>query len=189
MIIGITGKIGSGKTTVSKIYEKLGAIVIEADKLGHELLEKKEIIEKIKNTIGKDVVKKGKIDRKKLSDKLFNNRQLLFNYNKWIQPLMESGLKRIIEKNRNKTVVVDAAILYRWRINFDYIIMVKVPEDIITERLKEKGLSEEEIKNKMSAQWNEEQIQRIADFIIDNDGTLEDLERVATNVWYEIHQD
>ncbi len=188
MVIGITGRIGSGKTTVAKIYEKLGAVVIDADKIGHKLLEKSEIIEKIKNTVGEDVIVDGKVDRARLSKKLFSNRKLLFNYNKWIQPLMESEIKKIIEENRNKTVVVDAAILYRWRLDLDYVIMVRAPEDMIIERLKSKGLSPEEIKKKMEAQWNEEQIQRIADFIIDNDGTLEDLERIATNVWYEIHQ-
>ena len=100
MIVGLTGGIASGKSTVSNLFRKYGIEIVDADKVAKEVSEKKESIEKISNIFGKDILDSdGKIVREKLREKAFKNRELLQELNKIIHPQVMEYFKRKKEEN------------------------------------------------------------------------------------------
>ena len=130
MKLGITGVFGSGKTTVAKLIAKHGYKHINADEVGHKLLNKKSIKEKIIKKFGKKILTNNRIDRAKLKDIVFNNHNELVKLNKIIHPLIIKQIKSIIKNSKNKKIIVDGALLIEAKCStiFDKLIVVKINE-------------------------------------------------------------
>lgn len=141
LIIGITGKIGSGKTTVCKIFQKLGANYIDADKITHNLyIPEQKGWEKIKKYFGEKFLdqKTLKINRKKLRELVFNKPQKLMLINQIIHPLVFEKIQEEIKKIKNEFVIIEAILFSKKYLGklVDKIILIKCPEEIILKRNK-----------------------------------------------------
>ena len=189
MIIGITGNIGAGKTTVAKIFEGFGAEVIDADRLGWEFLKKgtMEYKEIVKN-FGKSFLNPdGSIDRKKLAKIIFSapkNRETL---NRIVHPGIVKEIKKRIKKSK-RVIVIDAALLLDWDIPTDRIIVVTAPERIKIERLRKEGYTEKEALLRMRSQKSEKELIKRADYVIENTGSIEELKNKCRRIWNSIYK-
>ncbi|NUU99371.1 MULTISPECIES: dephospho-CoA kinase [unclassified Marinitoga] len=170
-IIGITGYAGSGKSTVARVLRDLGYIVLNLDKIGHEVLKDKEVKEMLKKNFGENVFENGEIDRKKLAKKVFEDKNKLKILNSITHPKIKVQVEEIIKKLNAKKIFIDGALIKEIGLDkiCDYIIFVESTEKNRLERLtKLRGISVEKAKNIMLAQKD---IKYKYDFkIINNNG-------------------
>ena len=195
LIVGLTGGIASGKTAVSKILSEEGAYIIDADQIARELVQPdtptwRELI----NVFGKKILDQdGSIHRKKLAAIVFSNPQQRNLLNHIMQPRikeeMDRRVKRIGQKDPKAMVVIDAALLVELgeHQEMDKLIVVTSTEEQQIERLKEReGASEEEARRILASQMSLEGKLKVADFVIRNDGSLEETRRMAKEVFQEL---
>ncbi len=174
-IVGLTGGIGTGKTTVSEIFKKLGIPVynsdIEAKKLMHT---DKELIKKISNLFGKDIYKDNLLDRKKLAAEVFSNKEKLNRLNAIVHPAVKQDFELWALRQNSLYQIKESAILFESGIykNVDKIITVTAPLNLRIKRLiKRDNTSQEEIKKRINNQLDEKLKTDNSDFIIDNNTT------------------
>jgi dephospho-CoA kinase len=165
MIIGITGNFGSGKTTVANMLKKLGYSVIDADKIGHDIL-KKEVKKQVLKVFGKDILKKNQIDRKKLGKIVFNDKSKLKKLNKITHPIIIKKINKKIKSIKNKKIAIDAAVLIeaKWYKICDKVIVVKISRENQLKRAKNKEYAKAIIKSQLP----QNKKLKYADFVIDN---------------------
>lgn len=193
MIVGLTGGIASGKSTVSNLFRKYGIEIVDADKVAKELSEKKESIEKISNIFGKDILDSdGKIIREKLREKAFKNRELLQELNKIIHPQVMEYFKRKKEENsKDEILIFDIPLLYEAKMEYlcDKIIVVGVDVQKQIRRVVARDGSSEELAKKIifNQMPLDEKIKK-ADIVIMNDGTLDELEEKVMKIYRELKE-
>lgn len=172
MIMGVTGVFGSGKTTVADMFARCGYKIINADKIGHQVLNRKDIKDKVLGEFGKGVLTKNKIDRGKLKDVVFYNNKELIKLNKIIHPFIIKEIKsRIMDYGKNRHIVVDASLIIEAKaLNLvDKLIVVKVSgEEQLKRALSKKKYTKEEIDNIINSQLSQREKLKYADIIIDN---------------------
>lgn len=187
LVIGLTGGIGSGKTTVSGFLEELGAEVIDADKVGHvTYLPDMPAWRDLIDTWGEDLLQPNReIDRKKLGAIVFSDPANLEKLNSIVHPRMRDIMNDRIEAFRGegkRVVVVDAAILIeaKWTSLVDEVWVAAAPEDVVVQRVMARnGWEEEQVRSRMASQMPAEERQSYADVVIDTDATLDEVrERV-----------
>jgi dephospho-CoA kinase len=193
-VIGLTGGIGSGKSTVSRYLSELGAAIIDADKLGHEVyLPNTESWRDLVKTFGKEILTPAdKIDRKKLATIVFNNPEKLQQLNAIVHPRMFEIAKQRIEDNRRqgtKVVILDAPILFEtnWTPLVEEVWVVVANEaNVVKRAVARSGLTEEQVRLRIRSQMsNKDRIQR-AQVVIHNDGTAEDLRNKVNELWHRL---
>ena len=193
MIVGLTGGIASGKSTVSNLFRKYGIEIVDADKVAKEVSEKKESIEKISNIFGKDILDSdGKIVREKLREKAFKNRELLQELNKIIHPQVMEYFKRKKEENsKDEILIFDLPLLYEAKMEYlcDKIIVVGVDVQKQIRRVVARDGSSEELAKKIifNQMPLDEKIKK-ADIVIMNDGTLDELEAKVMKIYRELKE-
>ena len=193
MIVGLTGGIASGKSTVSNLFRKYGIEIVDADKVAKEVSEKKESIEKISNIFGKDILDSdGKIEREKLREKAFKNRELLQELNKIIHPQVMEYFKRKKEENsKDEILIFDIPLLYETKMEYlcDKIIVVGVDVQKQIRRVVARDGSSEELAKKIifNQMPLDEKIKK-ADIVIMNDGTLDELEAKVMKIYRELKE-
>ena len=192
-IIGLTGGAGSGKSTVAKIFQKHGAKIIDADRIGHEMLKPSSpCFVKAVKTFGREIVVKGKIDRKILGQMVFADERKLAELNKITHPYILKQIKEkvaIIKKSGYRgMVIIDAALIIQWgwKKRLDCIIMVNAPVRARLERMRAKGISSTSAKSIMAQQLSPWGMRQEADWVIENRGSLAGLEEQASAVWRSI---
>ncbi|HEY94115.1 MAG TPA: dephospho-CoA kinase [Dehalococcoidia bacterium] len=192
--MGLTGGIGSGKSTAAQILAELGAKVIDADKVAHEVFSPgTEGLQKVVETFGEGVLdSNGKIDRKKLGEIVFNNPSALSILNGIIHPrayeLTKSRLDEF-SKQGVEVVVLEVILLVEagWDHLADEIWVTVATEDTVINRLqKSRGLTKEEIITRIHAQTPNEERIKYADVVIENDGSYEELEAKLNELWSRI---
>ncbi len=190
-VIGLTGGIGSGKSTVAKYLADLGAKVIYSDDVGHDaFLSGSPMYDDVVAEFGKGILGPGgEIDRKKLGAVVFNNRPKLDRLNGIMWPRMKEMVRRQIEDYRRqgvKAVVVEVPLLIEsgWTDMVEEVWVVVASEATVVRRLKEqRQQSEEETLRRIRSQLsNEERIKR-ADVVIHNDGTAEEMKAKVREAW------
>ena len=190
-VIGLTGGIGSGKSTVSQFLQELGAVVLDADKVGHEAyLPGTETWQELVAAFGEEILTPdGNIDRKKLGGIVFSNPESLKRLNQIVHPRMFEMMKARIEEYRQqgvKVVVLEAAILLEanWTPLVDEIWVTVASELAVVERAKERtGLPEEQILARIRSQLSVEERTKHADVVIHNDGNLDELQKKVRGLW------
>ena len=171
--IGLTGNIGSGKSTVAKIIKILGIPVYHSDIEAKKFLTDKTVMRELTNRFGTEIVTESKIDNKKLASIVFKENDSLIFLNNLIHPLVKEDFENWCNtvSPTNKYIIQEAAILFES--NFDkYVdktILVIAPENIRLERvIKRDSISKEEVLKRMANQWDEERKVKLADFLINN---------------------
>ncbi len=182
--VGLTGGIGSGKSTASKFFEKLGAFILDADKEAKNLLEKNEIVQhEVISEFGTDIINTtGKVDKNKLARVAFQDvdhqRRLNSVVHPYIYDLIDKTFDKVLSDGKYDVFIIDAAMIYEsgYDIHLDYIIVITAQLKNRMERaLARKTLTREEILKRIEFQWPEEEKVEMADFVIHNDGSEKEL--------------
>ncbi len=171
-IIGLTGGIGSGKTTVAKLFTELGVPVYNSDLQAKNLMQdSKEIRTAIIDLLGEESYALQKLNKKYIADKVFGDKELLQKLNAIVHPAVREDFISWVKKKRTPYVIQEAAILFEnnsYKI-FDKIILVKAPKEARLERiLARDNTSREEILARMENQWDDSKKIPLADYIIEN---------------------
>ena len=190
-IIGILGGVGSGKSTVAAEFAKLGCKVIDADKIAHELIEKKAVKGEIVGLFSKAVIdSEGKIDRKKLADIVFADGDKLSSLNRIIHPPVlrraEELIKQYNRQNQVKAIVLDMPLLMEvgWIRRCDRLIFVNCRRQLRVERAKKIGISDEnQFKIRENFQISLDSKANSADNTIDNNSGFSDLVRQVADIF------
>jgi len=191
LVIGVTGNIGSGKSTVCGILTKLGAVVIDADKLGHEAYRPhSQTWQETVTAFGEGIVKSDyEIDREKLGRIVFSNPDALARLNRIVHPEAYRLAQKRVEIYRHqgvKAVVIEATLLIEagWINLVNKIWLVVAPESVVVRRLtRDKGMSEPQILARLRSQMPAEEKIKYADEVIYNDGSFVQLESKVTRLW------
>ncbi len=175
--VGITGGIGSGKTTVCKIFELLGIPVYYADERAKELIATdKSIIKQVKQLFGDDVYDAaGKLDKKRVASVIFNFPEILNQYNQIVHPAVFRDVEKWMQRHSDRDYVIkEAALLFETGSNkqLDNIICVTAPLELRIQRVIDRDqTTAEAVKERIANQWSEEEKINASDFIIYNDGS------------------
>lgn len=171
-IIGLTGGIGSGKTTVANYFDKLGIPVYIADKEGKKITESPKILQSIKEKFGDDIFEGNTLNRHKLSQIVFNDSEKLQQLNGIIHPEVEKHFKNWVSDHSNFPFLVkETAILFESGSykNCDIVITVIAPlEERIIRVMKRDAVTREEVLKRIKNQWSDEERIKNSDYIIDN---------------------
>jgi dephospho-CoA kinase len=185
LVVGLTGSIGSGKTEAARIFESLGAVIIDADLLSREAVDKgTEALEEIGKKFGRDMIRPdGSLDRKALGALVFKDplkrRELEDIVHPRVRRLFLDKLKRATNTGA-KLVVYVVPLLFESRFSYDelrYIVVMNAPKEEILKRvMKRDGCSRDEAELKFASQLPPAEKVKRADFTIENTGSLEELE-------------
>jgi dephospho-CoA kinase len=198
LILGVTGGIASGKSTISKMLEAMGAPIIDYDVIAREIVEPGEPAWKdIRGYFGAQVLgADGKIDRKKLSDIVFRDEEKRKKLEGFTHPrIIEVAAKqadKIAEKNPN--AVIQAVIPLLFEANLQHLVhkvlLVYIPREMQIERLmKRDGISREAAESILKAQLPIDEKLGYADFVIRNEGTLEETRKQVEQVWEQLKKE
>lgn len=182
-IIGITGRMGTGKSTVARMLQELGAAVIDADKLGHLSYEPgSETYHRLVSAFGEGILDgEGRIERSKLAQKAFADPSLLKLLNQITHPAIRNLISTRLDILREEgcpIAVVEAALLPEagWKELVDEVWLTRAPEQLIRERLRAyRGFATPDIEQRLNYQLPQEALYQYADVIIDTSCSLEEL--------------
>jgi dephospho-CoA kinase len=190
-IVGLTGGIGSGKSTVATMLGDLGAVVIDADKVGHDVYRPDtEGFRRVVEAFGPEIVAAdGTIDRARLGARVFADRAELARLNALVHPLIGDEIRRRMQaaasEHPGRPIVVEAAIMMEagWSF-FDQVWVVVVrPETAVARVTASRGLSADDVERRIAAQLSNEERERRADVVIRNDGSLDELRAQVEAAW------
>ncbi len=172
--VGLTGNIGSGKTTVCKVFEKLGVPVFYADLRARMIMDREEVTARVAGTFGKEILDaEGKLNRRTLAGIVFNDKEKLALLNGIIHPLVREDFLGWVGENKEEPYIIkEAAILFEAGMasQFDKIIVVAAPLEVRIARVMHRdGVSREEVLGRAANQFDEEELVARADYVIHND--------------------
>jgi len=175
MIIGLTGGIGSGKSTVAKIFQHLGVPVFIADEESKRILDSDIVLqEKLTKLLGPDLMQNGQIDKAYMAQRIFKEKALLQAVNAMLHPLVGIAFQQWALQHKDKAYVIrEAAILFESNTYKDChkIVVVTAPESLRMERVMQRSsISAEAVRERMAQQWPQEKKDALAHYLIDNSG-------------------
>jgi dephospho-CoA kinase len=181
IIIGLTGVIGSGKSTAAKLLRKRGYCIIDIDGLAKDSLSWKETQNDIRQVFGEGVIIDGRVDAEKLSSIVFHQSDALRALESIVHPRVRAEVERRIEEFRQQgvaAVVLDHPLLFETEVHLlvDKIVVVSAEQEKILERLKQRGIGPDEARRRLSFQIPLSEKEARADYVLDNNGTEEQLE-------------
>jgi dephospho-CoA kinase len=191
IVIGLTGGIGTGKSEAARILQGLGAVIINADQVGHEAYTPhSETWQEVVKAFGEVILQpNGEINRRKLGGIVFSDPEQLARLNRIMHPRMAKmvaeRIKELAERGVS-VVVVEAAILFEagWDSLADEVWSTDSPEELVIQRLQARnGMSEEEARKRFGAQMTAEERRQRSDVVLDNSGEVADLERTIQSLW------
>ena len=193
--VGLTGGIGSGKSEVSRRLDALGAVVLDADAAARAVVEPGTPgLKLIAETFGPGVLRPdGALDRARLAEIVFADGEARENLNAIVHPLvherMRAAEQAAVQAGGPDTIVVHAIPLLaegQRAADFDLVIVVDVPREVQIARLADRGMPAEQARARIAAQATREQRLAVADIVIDNSGTLDDLDQRISEVWADL---
>ena len=189
-VIGVIGGIASGKSEITRMFERLGALRIDADKLGHDALENPAVQAKLLSRWGNKILEAGTLSRKAVARIVFADEgasDLAF-LESVTHPFIEKKIRATIadaKRNQEAAVVLDAAIVVKaeWDKHCDHIVFVDVPYTLRQERVLRRGWTKEQFDSRESAQLSLDKKRALAQSFVDNSGTLEETFEQVRDVW------
>jgi dephospho-CoA kinase len=193
-IIGLTGTIGSGKSTVAQCLKQLGAEVIDADKIGHEIYQPgTNAIKEIVKVFGRDILEtNGNIDRAKLADIVFSSEDALKKLDEIVHPLIRERIYELIKEYREQrasVVVIEAALLIEtgWTGMVHEIWVTTAPKTVIYQRMKDKnGSTRAQVQSRMKYQLPLKEQRMYAKNVINTNVPLPELQAKVAALWKKI---
>jgi dephospho-CoA kinase len=193
-VVGLTGGIGSGKSTVAALLAEHGAIVVDCDALGRQVIEPggrayARVIERFGRGIVRD---DGHIDRAALAAIVFNDEAELAALNGISHPAIDAEIADRIEAAPSDAIVVlDMAVLVETQLGkgqYDIVVVVEAPLEVRLVRLARRGMSEADARARISSQASDEQRRAVADHVVDNSGDLAALRRAVSALWKALNR-
>jgi dephospho-CoA kinase len=188
-IIGLTGGIGSGKSTVLELFKILGVKTYSADEYSKKLVNTDPyLINLIKSSFGENIYDKGQLNSKKLSDIVFEDKEKLKLLNSIIHPAVAKDFKLFLNSNNEDYIVKEAAIIFETKSenNYDKIILIQSPLEIRIERvINRDNISREEVMKRINNQLDENLIIDKCDYVISNENK-EDLEDKVLSIHHDL---
>ncbi len=163
--IGLTGGIGSGKSTVARIFQSLGVPIFNADAAGRSILEEADTQMQLVNLFGPEVLLKGKTQRSHIAQRVFGNANLLSELNSIVHPKVGEVFRQWINEQTTPYILKEAAILFEvgTESSLDDVILVSAPEEIRIRRVMERdGVNRDQVEARMRNQWPEERKKELA---------------------------
>jgi dephospho-CoA kinase len=174
-LIGLTGPIASGKNLAARIFGRHGAYVIDADVIGHQILQpQSKVWHMIVKTFGSKVLSRGgRVNRKKLGRLVFSDPKALKKLNAISHPAIKRRIVELINASKKKMIVVNAAILFEMKISnmMDKIVLVTAKKSVRLKRLLKKGKKKEDALARINSQRNDAEYRKIADIAVSNNST------------------
>jgi dephospho-CoA kinase len=185
--VGLTGGIGSGKTTVAGIFRRLGIPVFHADDESKKIADHHPDVRRgLINLLGKDLYSEGKLNRTALAAAIFGNAELLEKVNSIIHPAVRQAFAEWVNRQSAPYVMQEAAILFETKgyLQMDKNILVYAPQEVRIRRVMNRNqVTREEVLQRMARQANQEELVHLADYVILNDGNTLLLPQV-----YDVHR-
>jgi len=199
IIAGITGTIGTGKSTVTAMFAEMGAFIIDYDAVAHEVIEPgKPAWQEIIDSFGKDLLNEDQtIDRKKLAPIVFNNLEKLRKLDSIVHPAIAEAVQRLIDEKKridpDGLIIEDIPLLLEAGPEIahavvDKIIVIFSSPEVQFKRLIARGMSEEDAKSRIKNQIPVQEKTKYADFVINNDGPLEETRKQVLNIYSQLTQ-
>ena len=188
--VALTGGIGSGKTAAGDFFEDLGAVVVDADQLARDVIERgTDGFDELVATFGDEILTNGILDRSKLGQIVFADPNARKTLEEIIHPRVAEAFEEIVQSSPADSVIVyqiPILVETKGQDRFDYIITVEATLENRTARLKNRGLKGYEIDARMKAQATDVERAAIADAVFKNDGDLDQLLRQVENIYEDV---
>lgn len=192
IILGVTGGFGSGKSTVAQCFKKLGARVLDADKLAHEALRPRSpVYKRLAALVGPEGLgRDGQVDRTKVASMIFKDDHLRRALEVVVHPYVFDRIQEEVKRVANGVVALDIPLLFETGFHryCDWTVAVDASESVILKRLRRKGFFEEDIARRQAVQMPLKQKKKMADFVISNRGTLNQTRSQVLKIWQHIHR-
>ncbi len=197
LIVGLTGGIGSGKTSLAEALARRGAVVLDIDGLGRQVIgHGGTAVEAVVERFGERVRHpEGGIDRAALAEIVFHDDEALSDLTAISHPRINELIDEAVDAiGEDSIVIYDMAVLAEshlgWsnRHPYEIVITVEAPPEVRFERLRQRGMSPEDARSRMESQATDEERQAVADYIVANQGDIADLDHVAGEVWSELQR-
>ena len=190
LVVALTGGIGSGKSTVGQIFAQLGAIVIDSDQLARDVIERGSIgFNEVVTKFGDEILKNGEIDRQILASLIFKDPAKRSELEQITHPLIRRAFAKMVSTASPDSIVINQIPLLvesNHDYKFDHIITVSASESIRSERLIKRGLTNDQIKQRMGAQATDQMREDIADSVIVNEKNEQELTDQVEKIWEQL---
>lgn len=189
--LAVTGGLSSGKSVVCHFLKELGAYVISADAIVHCLFSENTQLKKdVVNLLGSEVLTSGKIDRRKIAEKVFDERAILFQLERIIHPLVRDEIakayKEFLDRKEGEFFVAEVPLLFESAMSQDFdktLTVAASPESCIKRFVESKSSTRKEYFKRMERQSPLSEKVKRADFVIENNGTLQELKQKVINLY------
>ena len=190
LVVALTGGIGSGKSTVGQIFAQLGATVIDSDQLARDVIERGSIgFNEVVAKFGDEILKNGEIDRQILASLIFKDPAKRSELEQITHPLIRKAFAKVVSSASPDSIVINQIPLLvesSHDYKFDHIITVSASESIRSERLIKRGLTNDQIKQRMGAQATDQMREAIADSVIVNEKNEQELTDQVEKIWEQL---
>jgi len=190
LVVGLTGGIGAGKSTVAELFARLGALVIDADQLARMAIERgSDGFADVMLRFGEEVIVNGDIDRKRLAEIVFSDEQARKDLEAIVHPRVQALFaEAVADLDHDDILIYEIPLLVETGAaeKFDHVITVESEIELRKERLLKKGLYISQIEKRMASQASEEARTAVADSVIRNDGDEDSLLRQVENLWESV---
>ena len=190
LVVALTGGIGSGKSTVGQIFAQLGATVIDSDQLARDVMERGSIgFNEVVAKFGDEILKNGEIDRQILASLIFKDPVKRSELEQITHPLIRKAFAKVVSSASPDSIVINQIPLLvesSHDYKFDHIITVSASESIRSERLIKRGLTNDQIKQRMGAQATDQMREAIADSVIVNEKNEQELTDQVEKIWEQL---
>ena len=190
LIVALTGGIGSGKSTVGQMFAQLGAIVIDSDQLARDVLERGSIgFDEVVAKFGDEILKNGEIDRQLLASIVFKDPKKRSELEQVTHPLIRKAFAEVVARSANNSIIINQIPLLvesNHDYKFDHVITISANESIRTQRLLKRGLTADQIRQRMQAQATNQMRESISDSVIVNESDEQNLLDQVEIIWEQL---
>ena len=190
LVVALTGGIGSGKSTVGQIFAQLGATVIDSDQLARDVIERGSIgFNEVVAKFGDEILKNGEIDRQILASLVYKDPAKRAELEQITHPLIRKAFTKVVSSASPDSIIINQIPLLvesNHDYKFDHIITVSASESIRTDRLIKRGLTNEQIKQRMQAQATDQMREGIADSVIVNEKSEQEITDQVEKIWEQL---